>query len=191
MSEALTKPLPQDFPAVDTPATRINIRKAMAGLRILNGEGSVMRCLIASGYSRATARIQTQAGLSAESCIAEACKLDERANPANLLAAARSRAMLAIESVDPKTVRLGDAMKMLDTAEKFYGGHEISPSSVALNVADRLAQVVALLVEAKQRGLPVPALPESFTDAEVVATRSESREMSTASVELTPDGTTR
>lgn len=192
MSEAIAKrDLPADYPITEPLPKGINIRRALAGIHLLNGEGSQYRCLVKAGYSRVTARRITANGLTAERCIAEAAKLDGISSPAKMLEAGRARAMLAIQACDPSTVPLKDAMKMLDTVEKYYGGHELQPSSVALNVADRLSQVVALLVEAKQRGLPVPALPESFTDAEVVATRSESREMSTASAEITPDGTTR
>ena len=175
-----------DLPAIDTPQNRINIRKALAGLHLLNGEGSELRCLVKAGFSRSTARNLTQNGLSAERCIAEAAKLDSKANPANMLAAARARALLAIESHDPKTVPLKDSMKMLDTVEKYYGGHEIQPSASILSVAERLATIASLLAVAQARGLPVNAPARPFLEAKVLSeavTSTEQRSVST-------DGTT-
>jgi hypothetical protein len=180
MSEAIAKkPLPSDFPTVEPTAKGVNIRKALAGIHLLNGEGSQTRCLVKAGFSRATARNLTLKGLGAKECIAEAAKLDAMANPAKMLEAGRARAMLSIQACDPSKVPLKDAMKMLDTIEKYYGGHELASGTVALNVADRLSSIVALLVTAKQRGLPVPELPASFIDAEVlepVATRPKQDE---------------
>ena len=146
-----------------------------------------MRCLIKSGYSRATARLQKQAGLTAESCIAEAAKLDGMAHPAKMLEAGRARAMLAIQSCDPVKVPLKDTMKMLDTVEKYYGGHEIPVGSALTTVADRLSQIAALMALAQRRGLPVP----SFIDAEVVATASANVPTDNVRRDATPDGTTR
>jgi len=192
MSEAIaTKPLPSDFPVVEPTAKGVNIRRALAGIHLLNGEGSQYRCLVKAGFSRSTARKVTQNGLTAERCIAEAAKLDGMANPAKMLEAGRARAMLSIQACDPSKVPLKDAMKMLDTIEKYYGGHEIAPVNAIVSLADRLAQLAALLVVAKQRGLPVPDLPPTYVEAEVVATSSEPGTMSTAREELTPDGTTR
>jgi hypothetical protein len=188
MSKALAvKPLPPDFPMVEPLPKGINIRKAMAGIHLLNGEGSQFRCLVKAGFSRATARNLTQAGLRAETCIAEAAKLDSMANPAKMLEAGRARAMLAIQSCDPKTVPLKDAMKMLDTIEKYYGGHELQPTNALITVADRLAQVASLLAVAQARGLPVPRAEQPYIEAKVI----ENEVTSTALRDVTPDGTTR
>ena len=95
--------------------------------------------------------------------------------------------MLAIQSCDPSTVPLKDAMKMLDTVEKYYGGHELTPTNAILGLTERLAQLAALMAVAQRKGLPVP----SYVEAEVVASGDDSRAMSTVKRELTIDGTTR
>ena len=156
-AKALTvKPLPSDYPTVEPTPKGINIRKAMAGIHLLNGEGSAFRCLMKAGYSRATARRLN--GLSAKDCIDEAAKLDGMANPAKMLEAGRSRAMLAIQSIEPSKARLGDVIKMLDTVEKYYGGHELTPTNAILGLTERLAQLAALMAVAQRKGLPVPSI---------------------------------
>ena len=185
MSETQAKPLPPDFPVIDTPETRVNMRKALAGIYLLRGEGSQLKCLVKAGYSRATARIQTQAGLSAKACIAEAAKLDSRANPAKMLEVGRSRAMLAIESCDPTTVPLKDAMKMLDTVEKYYGGHQLQPSSGGLALAERLAGIAALLAVARERGLPIQQAQLPAIEAQLVATSPTQGQADNVSVSVT------
>jgi hypothetical protein len=169
MSEALAvRPLPPDFPAIEPTAKRVNVRMAMAGIYLIQGYGSMYRCLVRAGFSRATARCYTANGLSEKRCLEEAKKWDDGADPAKMLEAARRRAFAVIDSTDPKTVPLKDAMKMLDTVEKYYGGHELTPSNALLTVADRLSNIVAMLTVARERGLPVPALPAAFVDAELV-----------------------
>ena len=131
----------------------INIRKALAGLYLLQGRGSLKRCLIDAGYSRATARNAGNEGLQAETCIEESAKLDSKANPANLLETARRRAAAAFEAIDPKTAPLRDVVRMLETSEKYFGGHAIAPGNASLELAERLAGISALLAVARERGL--------------------------------------
>ena len=191
MSEPTPKQLPADFPIVEPTPKGVNIRRAMAGIHLLNGEGSQLRCLVKAGYSRATARNLTQAGLRAETCLAEAAKLDGIANPGKLLEAGRARAMLAIQACDPVKVPLRDTMKMLDTVEKYYGNREIPPGNTAIGVAARLADIVAMLVVARERGLPVPPLPASFIEAELVATEPVKVLSDNIIDAVSHDGTTR
>jgi hypothetical protein len=191
MSEALEKrPLPPDFPIAEPLPKGVNIRRAMAGIHILNGEGSQYRCLLMAGFSRSTARALGRNGLSAEHCIAEAAKLDGMANPAKMLEAGRARAMLAIQACDPVKVPLKDTMKMLDTVEKYYGGHQIPVSDALLGLGDRLAQIVALLRLGQSRGLPVPVIDAEIV-SEPVATSAEITTRRDSVNERTPDGTTR
>ena len=179
MSEQAPAKANHDLPAIETPHDRINIRKALAGVYLLNGEGSMTRCLMRAGYSRASARIQTKAGLTAKSCLEEAAKMDVQSSPGKLLEAGRRRAALAIAACDPAKVPLKDSMKMLETVEKFYGGHELAANVALTTVADRLSSIAALLAVARQRGLPVPALPD-YQEAEIVASSSEPEVTSTA-----------
>ena len=158
-TDAIAKrPLPSDYPTVEPTQKGVNIRRAMAGIHLLNGEGSQYRCLVKAGFSRSTARKVMQNGLTAERCIAEAAKLDGMANPAKMLEAGRSRAMLAIQSLEPSKARLGDVIKMLDTVEKYYGGHELTPTNAILGLTERLAQLAALMAVAQRKGLPVPSI---------------------------------
>ncbi len=167
MSEASPKPLPPDFPAIETPRDRINIRKALAGLHILKGSGSTMRCLMLAGYSRATARNLTEKGLGAQACIEEAAKFDPMMAPTKLLEAGRRRMAEALAVIDPTTTPLRDIARAFETTEKFFGGHEIQAASSLTTVADRLQSIVAMLVVARERGLPVPSM-EGFVDVEIV-----------------------
>jgi len=169
MSETLQAyELPRDFPIAEA-QTNVNVRKALAGIYLLQGRGSTLRCLLLAGFSRATARLQKQNGLKAEACIAEAAKWDRGANPAKMLEAGRRRAFAVIDSIDPSTVPLKDAMKMLDTVEKYYGGHELAPANVAFGLVERLAQIASLLAVAQHRGLPVPKLEPQYVEAKVVS----------------------
>jgi len=175
----------------DTTTRRINIRKAMAGIYLLQGVGSEAKCLVKAGFSRKTAHTPKGSGLSASACIAEARKLDVNANPANMLATARARAMLVIEGVGADAP-LKDAMKMLEVTEKYYGGHELRPVDAIVGLADRLAQMAALLTIGQRRGLPVPTLEaDTAIEAEVVATGPERVRSDNVVRDVTPDGTTR
>ena len=199
-----TTETPPDFPVVDTPQNRINIRKALAGLYLLQGRGSMKRCLIDAGYSRSTARLVTQAGLSAESCLKETAKLEASANPAKLLETARRRAAACIEAIDPKTAPLRDVVRMLDTTEKYYGGYAIAAGNQAFSTVERLAAIGALFAIAQARGLPVPAPTIPYLDAETsdstrastaalvgrVATRDNSVQPDNLDVPVSTDGTT-
>lgn len=168
MNETLEKrPPPHDFPTVETPHNRVNIRKALAGIHMLNGEGSAYRCLMKAGYSRATARRLN--GLSVKDCIDEAAKLDPLMSPAKLLEGGRRRLAESIAFINPQTAPLRDVVRMFEATEKYFGGHEIQPGNATLNLADRLAGIVAFLVVARERGLPVPDLPAQFLEAKVVA----------------------
>lgn len=181
MSEALlASELPRDYPAVDTPENRLNIRKALAGLYLLQGEGSQFRCLMKAGYSRSTAKKLTANGLTAKRCLEETAKLDNSANPAKMLEVARRRAMLSMESIDPKTAPLKDVVRMLDTVEKYYGG-QIPAMHATLTLSDRLSGMVALLAVAAARGLPVPALPQPYTEAQIVESDNKVESQAVAS----------
>ena len=142
------------------PRQPINMRKALAGLRFLNGEGSMYRCLRAAGYSRWVARDQMRQGLTAKACVEEAYKLNKKATPANLLQLARGRAYAVIENADPLKIELRDAVRMVESFEKVYGSRELPPSQVETTLVDRLTSIVAYLVVAQQRGLPVPKLDQ-------------------------------
>lgn len=158
-----------DLPAILDPGKRVNIRKALAGIYLLDGRGSMLRCLMLAGYSRSTARVQVRNGLTGDQCLAEAAKMDEGASPAKLLEGARRRASQTIALMDPARTQVRDTIRLLEVVEKFHGGHELSTTHPVLALKDRLASLVALLLVARERGLPVPALPPSFTDAEIVA----------------------
>mgnify|MGYP001417843249 CR=1 FL=1 len=186
MSEAVAK-----TPRVES-SKRINWRKALAGIKLLEGHGSLKQCLIDSGFAEHSARKPQDNGLAADRCLAEAAKLGIDSNPAKMLEAAREKAMLAIAACDPNTVALKDAMKMLDVIEKYHGGHEIAAGHAITSLTDRLTGMVVLLAVARERGLPVPMLPASFIDAEIVpsvATARRKRKVSTEVVAVSSDGT--
>ena len=163
-----SKPEHPDFPAIDTPANRINIRKALAGLYLLQGRGSMKRCLIDAGYSRSTARVLAAKGLDAKTCLAETHKLEASASPAKLLETARRRAFAVIEAIDPKTAPLKDVVRLLDTTEKYFGGHAVSAPGSSFSTVERLAAIGALFAIAQARGLPVPAPSLPFVDVEPI-----------------------
>lgn len=158
-----------DLPAILDPGKHVNIRKALAGIYLLDGRGSMLRCLILAGYSRSTARVQVRNGLTADQCLAEAAKMDADASPAKLLEGARRRASQTIAIMDPARTPVRDTIRLLEVVEKFHGGHELSTTHPVLALKDRLDAIAALMIEARRRGLLVPVLPDSFTDAEIVA----------------------
>ncbi len=132
----------------------INVRKALAGIYLLEGRGSLKTCLIEAGFSPTTARGPKDKGLDAKACLEEAKKLDSKADPANLLSAARKRAAQSIAAIDPLRTPLRDVVRLLDTTEKYFGNHEIPTGSPTLALAERLAGIAALLAVARERGLP-------------------------------------
>lgn len=187
MSEALAvQQQPHDFPVVDEPKN-INVRMVRAALLLTQGYGSLTRCLVAGGFSRATARNLQSNGLTAKRCLEEAAKLDPALAPAKLLEGGRRVLAEQIAFRDPQKMAVRDAVKLFEATEKYFGGHELQPVNAIFGLTERLAQIAALLAVAQRKGLPVP----SYVEAEVVATSSESRELSTPKRELTPDGTTR
>ena len=137
-----------DLPAILDPGKRVNIRKALAGIYLLDGRGSMMRCLMLAGFSRSTARVQIRNGITAEQCLTEA---------------------QTIALMDPARTPVRDTVRLLEAVEKYHGGHELATTHPILALGDRLAAIAALLTEARRRGLPVPTLPPEFTDAEIVA----------------------
>ncbi len=145
----------EPIPITDRKSTEINIRKALAGLALLQGHGSLGRCLVRGGFSRSTARRPEANGLTAKRCIEEAAKFDELASPAKLLDLARRRFAATLAAVDPATVPLHHMVRAADTAEKYYGGHQIPADSPTLALAERLAGIAALLAVARERGLPI------------------------------------
>ncbi len=193
MAEAIEKrPLPPDFPdPLAGSKGRVNIRKAMAGIYALQGEGSMYRCAVKAGFSRSTARRLLANGITAERCIEEAAKLDPELGPAKLLEGGRRRLAEQIAFMDPRTVPLRDVVRMFEATEKYFGGHELSPTNTLVTVADRLSQVAALLAVAQRRGLPVPRVDTPYLDAEVVATSAEKVQAPRSVNSATPDGTTR
>ena len=158
MSESAIVAATVEAPAPKPRKEPINYRKAMAGVYFLRGDGSLYRCLRKAGFAHSTSRVSLRAGLSAEICIAEANKLNKGASPAKLLQAARERAYQTILAFDPSTGSVGDIGRVLDIAEKHFGSRELPPSQVETTLVDRLTQIVAYLVVAQQRGLPVPRL---------------------------------
>ena len=173
MTEALAvTPKPTDFPIVEV-EQRINVRTAMAGIYLAQGFGSLTRCLVKAGYSRATARNLTNNGLGAKRCLDEALKLDPTASPAKLLEGGRRRLAESIAFIDPAAVPLRDVVRMFEATEKYFGGHELAPSNVTLGLVDRLAQIASLLAVAQHRGLPVPKVEPSYVEAQIVETPKE------------------
>jgi hypothetical protein len=169
MSEALAKrEPPHDFPAIeDAGPKQINVRMAMTGIYALQGLGSMYRCAVKAGFSRSTARRLTANGITVDRCIAEAAKLDPNVAPTKLLEGGRRVLAEQIAFRDPAKMQTRDAVKLFEATEKYFGGHELTPSNALLTVADRLSNIVAMLTVARERGLPVPSIP-SFTDAEIV-----------------------
>ena len=109
-------------------ATPLNPRKAMAGLKILQGMriGDALR---EAGFSKWTARAPAAKGLDAMGCLEEATKLDPECKPANLLASARrvfGKKLRQLEDDEEilKLARPGEIARTAEVAERYYGAGE-------------------------------------------------------------------
>lgn len=151
--------IPDERPKRTPP--RVNVRKAMAGIRLARGEGSLAACLVASGFSRATSRSQLRNGLTAEQCLAEAEKLGADTSPAKLLETGRRTLLETVAMAEPGSISVRDATRLLDVTEKYFGGHVSPLAPQAVSVAERMGTVLALAVIIQERSQPVVAKDES------------------------------
>lgn len=134
----------------------INIRKALAGLYLLRGDGSLKRCLMQAGFSEKTASNPTQAKLTGQNLLAETARLENESKPGKLLAAARARMAEALAVADPLRTPLKDIARAFETVEKLHGARESSiPLVPGLDVGERLVMVERLVLVARERGLPI------------------------------------
>jgi hypothetical protein len=133
----------------------INLRKAKAGIKLLEEGGSVKQALIASGYSPKTAHTPKAKNLDAKACIAEAVKLDPSLEPAKLVQGARKVFQAKIQHAldDPEAItkaRFSDIARFLEVAERSYTVQD-GQDMTARSFVDRIEWLAELQAEIKAR----------------------------------------
>lgn len=143
----------------------LNLRKARAGLGMLNGK-SMRKALKDAGYAERTARNPKANGVDAERCIAETAKLPGMPEPVTLLRKARTALDMRLSQLiaDPDSLaaeRLADIARTAESAEKYYSGSAHGKTDERL-LPDRIAFVQVLI-----QSLPAGSLPHSVVNRSV------------------------
>ena len=133
---------------------RLNVRKALTGQYLLQGERLVAARRL-GGFRESTARGSGQrTGLTAEACVAESRKLASGAEPATLLNAVRQRFKTELDSYKPGSLALDRFARVVETAERHYGTTETTGGADDnRTMIQRLTVVQQLVVVATERGL--------------------------------------
>ena len=140
----------------------VNTRKALMGLGLLRGK-TLKEAGLEAGYAPSTVRAAARNGLSAEQCLAEAQKLDPRADPAKLVATAQACMEAALEALNVGDVDIDKLARTLDILEKWYGARLTAAETARPRpVRERLAYVQTIVQEAVERGL-LPAVQDPST----------------------------
>jgi hypothetical protein len=148
---------------------RVNIRRAMAGVYLQSGYGSLKQCLIRAGFEETTASNPETLGLSAERCLEEAKFFENNADPSSILSLGRLRMAESLAVLDPLRTPIKDVARAYDVVEKYHGRHTIPVDANPLALGDRFSVIINLVNIAAERGLPLPGIDRLLAGAKAVA----------------------
>lgn len=169
-------------------APGVNIRRARAGVFIYEGL-SLKQALISAGYSETTASTPTQHGLTAETCLTEAAKLDKRYDPATILRGSRRLTKRLVDAWNAKpdaalTEKVGALAipRLVETIERYHGAVKADDTSESRTFVQRAFIVQETLTELRRRGLLKRTENEDSRDTAEPSERIESPRLIGAAV---------